>query len=224
MASENNKQARVETRKLVSESLDKGDSYSWNEQLYVRATGDMSKIPWADGNANPNLTQWLEGREVEPGIPALVIGCGLGDDAEDLSRRGYKVTAFDVSETAVAWCKKRFPDTKVDYVVADLFSAPAAWRRSFGLVVESYTLQTLPEQIRNRAMQALAQFVAPKGVLLVIARGRDLSDPKGDFPWPLLRDEFLAFGLGGLKEVFFEDYIDQEAPPVRRFRVEYRRP
>ena len=41
--------------------------------------------------ANPNLTQWLNEKQiVGNGQSALVVGCGLGDDAEELARRGFR--------------------------------------------------------------------------------------------------------------------------------------
>jgi hypothetical protein len=42
-------------------------------------------------------------------------------------------------------------------------------------------------------------------------------------PWPLKKDELSLFEAQGLRNVSFEDYKDKEDPPVRRFRVTYRR-
>ena len=71
---------------------------------------------------------------------------------------------------------------------------------------------------------AAARFVAPGGDLLVIARGREATDPPGTMPWPLLREELAEFTRAGLEERGFDDFLDAETPPVRRFRVHYRRP
>jgi hypothetical protein len=40
-------------------------------------------------------------------------------------------------------------------------------------------------------------------------------------PWPLTRHELDTLTQAGLIEVSFEDYFDNETPPVRRFRVLY---
>jgi hypothetical protein len=42
-------------------------------------------------------------------------------------------------------------------------------------------------------------------------------------PWPLAREEIDAFHALGLETVSFEEFLDDESPPVRRFRVELRR-
>ena len=54
-------------------------------------------------------------------------------------------------------------------------------------------------------------------------RGREPTAPKGEMPWPLAREELSLFKNHGLSEVIFEDYLDGEKPPVRRFRATYRK-
>ena len=214
---------RARARELARESLSRGDPVGWFEELYSGANGDERAIQWADMAPNPHLVAWLRrGNRRGEGQRALVVGCGLGDDAEELARLGYAVVAFDVSATAIAWCRRRFPGSSVDYQIADVLALPASWDRAFDLVVESYTLQVLPSEPRRRAIEAIRRCVAPGGVALVIARGRDPEDDPGQMPWPLTRSELGSFAQGGLSEVAFEDYFDGEQPPVRRFRVEYR--
>jgi hypothetical protein len=134
------------------------------------------------------------------------------------------VTAFDVSPTAIEWCYTRFPTTTVKYVVHDVLSEQCEWAADFDFVLESYTLQVLPVDVRARAISKIAEWVLPGGELLVIARGREPNDPPGTMPWPLLRTELDGFRTAGLEETSFEDFMDGESPPVRRFRVHYRRP
>lgn len=201
-----------------------GDPTEWFETLYAEGVDGDVAIPWADREPNPNLVEWFEDSPAAPdGGSALVVGCGLGDDAEALSARGFDVTAFDVSPTAIERCRERFPESTVTYRVSDLFDPPDDWTRSFGFVLESYTLQTLPRPERRAAVEAIAEFVAPGGTLLVVCRGRDDDEPEGELPWPLAKAEVLAFADEGLDPVSFEDYLDDETPPVRRFRAAFRR-
>ncbi len=213
---------RAKARELAQEFLQQNDPLGWFEALYAQADQDASAISWADLRPNPNLIEWL-GREAVngSGTRALKIGCGLGDDAEELARRGFRVTAFDIAPSAIAWCHARFPHSPVAYQTADLFHAPSEWRGAFDFVLEAYTLQVLPPELRAEAMAKIAEFVAPGGTLLVICRGRNADDSPGQMPWPLLRDELQCFMQHDLAECAFEDYLDQEDPPVRRFRVQY---
>jgi SAM-dependent methyltransferase len=154
------------------------------------------------------------------GRKALVVGCGLGDDAEALAGTGMQVTAFDISQTAVDWCKRRFPNSAVEYLQADVLSLPEHWAGMFDLVVEIYTLQVLVPELREQAMQSIARCVAQDGRLLLVCRGRDDSDSAGEFPWPLTKAELNAFTRMGLREQSFEDFIDGD---TRRFRIVYQR-
>ncbi len=194
------------------------------EAIYARAKGDPTGISWADLVPNPNLVRWLEAIDSKgAGKRAVVVGCGLGDDAEELVRRGFMTNAFDVSPTAIQWCRSRFPNSSVEYVVADLFQIASEWQDAFDIVLESYTLQVLPAQLRQQAISSVAALVAPGGTLLLIARGRDGVDPPGNSPWPLTREELGEFVLHGLEEQAFQDFMDEETPPVRRFVITYRR-
>jgi ubiquinone/menaquinone biosynthesis C-methylase UbiE len=214
---------RATAREIAHKYLDSGDPLGWFEDLYSRAGKDTSIIPWADLEPNPNLIDWLNQQGAPGSGRAIKIGSGLGDDAEELARRGFETTAFDISKSAIWWSRRRFPQSSVSYIVADLFSAPIEWNATFDLVVESYTLQVLPPNLRADAVRCIASFVVPGGSLLVIARGREPGEPEGKMPWPLTRDELSLFEAQGLREVSFEDYMDREVPPVRRFRVAYRR-
>jgi len=212
-------------REQLRQRVVRGDSAAY-EELYRSAKGDPSRIPWADLKPNHNLTAWLDrdmpGPSPGAGQRALVVGCGLGDDAEELARRGFAVTAFDISRTAIEWCTERFGPSRVGYVVANLLEPPTAWPRSFDFVLESYTIQAMPLELRQRALRQVADFVAPGGRLLIICRARDDSDPPGNLPYPLTRRELDLLWHVGLKQVSFEDYLDDARdPPIRRFRAAY---
>jgi ubiquinone/menaquinone biosynthesis C-methylase UbiE len=216
---------RKEARQLANAFLEKGDPLGWFEELYALSRSQNAVIPWADREVNPNLQEWLNRRQIDgQGKNALIIGCGLGDDAECFSGLSFETTAFDISPTAVAWCKERFPNTRVQYLVVDLFSLPDVWADRFDFVFESYTLQVIPNDLRPRAIRQIARCLKPGGRLLVIARGREEFDPRGEMPWPLARAELDAFTAQGLTETAFEDYRENAEPPVRRFRVEYQKP
>src|ERR1700749_2323026 len=123
------------------------------ETIYAQAGADLTGIPWASLRPMPALVGWLDRPPPPAGQTELVVACGLGDDAEEVSRRGYRVTAFDLVPAAIAHCRARFSGSAVDYQVADVFALPARWHQAFDLVVEIRTLQSLavPERPRVAA-------------------------------------------------------------------------
>ena len=193
------------------------------EDIYQRAGEDLDLIPWATLAPNFALEDWLAVHPAPQDASALVVACGLGDDAEGLARHGYRVTAFDISPTAIEQCRARFPESTVDYLVADLFDLPDAWADSFDVVVEIRTLQSLPLELRGQAALAIAKTIAPGGRLFVRTAARELDDPLTSRPWPLTRDELDAFLRAGLTEREF-----REEPPrggrFRTFTAVYQRP
>jgi SAM-dependent methyltransferase len=215
---------RDEVRRLARESIERGDAVGWFDELYRRAGEHWARIPWADLVPNPYLVEWIQ-REaiVGAGKSCLVVGCGLGDDAELLAERGFDVVAYDISATAIDGCRARFPASKVEYVVAAALVPPAPWLGRFALVFESYTLQVLPSDARARALRAIASTVGREGRLLVLCRAREKQEPEGELPWPLTREELDAFRGHGLTEVAVESFLDRETPPVRRFLALYER-
>lgn len=212
------------TQHLAKTYADRGDPNGWFEEFYARADGDIHKVYWADLSPNPRLLAWLENRNVPVEMRAITIGCGLGDDAEALAQLGYRVTAFDISPSAIALCQQRYPKSDVDYLVADLFACPAEWRQEFDLVYECNTIQILKGPTRTQAVAAITDLVAPGGELIVSCRSRNAEEEMDTFPLALDRQEINGFRRSGLVEAHFVAYDDNQEPPVPHFFAAYNRP
>ena len=141
-------------------------------------------------------------------------------------RRARELAAefIQISETAIRASRKRFPHSTVEYHAANLLAPPPHWRGQFDFVFEANTLQVLPASLRPPATKNIASFLPPGGLLLVVARGREPSDPEGQMPWPLTRSEISAFAVHGLEELLFDIIPDLDEPGVRRFRALFRLP
>jgi SAM-dependent methyltransferase len=209
----------------AADALGSGDPLAWFEKLYASAP-DESAIPWAGLEPHALFLEWLDATEPQPGR-ALVVACGLGDDAEELAARGFEVTAFDLAPSAIAWAKRRFPESSVSYVVANALDLPAEWAGAFDLVVEVYTLQALPAELRPAVGAAIVRCVAPGGTVVAVARARDDDAPPGEGPpWPLTSEELMSYlrtdGVYTLDRV--ADVGRAGAPGVSRMRLVLRRP
>ena len=158
----------AEPGRLVARALSAGDPTGWFEPLYAAAEEGAAVVPWDRGGA-PHwlLTAWAERKAPNgAGRRALVVGCGLGADAEYVAGRGFAVLAFDISASAIRAARRRFPGSTVDYRVADLLAPPAGWGQAFDLVVESQTVQALPDPPRRDAIGSIGRMVAPGRRLL----------------------------------------------------------
>ena len=218
--------ARRSARELAREFENTRDQLGWFDELYRSAAGDPAAVPWAGLAPSPLLQQQLDGAlaGIQPGSCA-VVGCGLGDDAEELARRGFKVSAFDLSVTAIDWCRTRWPDSSVQYRVADLLNLPPEMQGAFDFVVEINTLQAVPDDLRLRMLAPLAALLAPGGCLLVICRSRVEGQLIEGPPWALSRSELeLLCSRHGLELRSLHELIDDETPPRGRFVACYCRP
>jgi SAM-dependent methyltransferase len=211
---------------LAARSLAAGDATGWFEQLYAAGRAGSVAMPWSREHPHPLLASWTRERALDgTGLRAVVVGCGLGADAEHVAALGYDTLAFDVSSTGVELARGRHPGTVVRYVVADLLALPPDWTAAFDLVVEVYTVQALPEPPRRRAVGEVAGLVAPGGTLLVVAAARGEADPDPDGPpWPLTRAEVEAFAEDRLTAVRIDRVPDREDPAVGRWLAEFRNP
>jgi SAM-dependent methyltransferase len=144
------------------------------------------------GSANPVLV------DVAGSLPAgtaLDLGCGEGGDAIWLAGRGWRVTAVDVSATALDRASTHAAtagvEARIDFQQHDLaHSFPAG---AFDLVSAQY-LQSPVEFPRDRVLQTAASAVAPGGLLLVVTHASVApwswnQDPHTRFPTP---EEALA--------------------------------
>lgn len=213
---------RQKVKLLATEALQNAEPSAWFEVLYKEASGDAVQVPWAKLLPHPYLQNWLESYQPQTNNhKAIVIGCGLGDDAEALAAVGFSVTAFDISPTAIAWCKQRFPNSSVNYTVADLFNLPNEWQQGFDFVFESRNIQALPLSVRPKVISAIAQLVAINGTLLLITRIRDTDTEPDGPPWALSNAELSQFQQLGLPEIrryFFDEGIENI---VKHARIEY---
>lgn len=195
----------------------------WFEAVYALSGGDPVNVPWGNLVANPHLADWLAQNPGLHGLTALDVGCGLGDNAAALEEQGAEITAFDFVPRAVEWAERRFPDRRITFVAADLFSPPNEWRQALDFVHETYTLQALPPELLPAMRQALANFIKPGGRLLVICRARDEGQEIDGPPWPLARPDVEAFARCGLVLETLED-IPPGRTTHRHWRALLRKP
>jgi len=168
--------------------------------------------PWAIGAAEweeryasapavwsgrPNDALVAHTADLAPGT-ALDLGAGEGRDAVWLAQRGWRVTAVDLSATALARGARAAEEAgvAVRWVQADLATYDDPVRYD---LVTSHFLHLAPEARRGHVARA-ARLVAPGGTLLLVQHhALDLAAPAGRPQDPSMfpgadevRDELLA--------------------------------
>ena len=188
----------------------------WFDGLYQNNKKTHENIPWARQAVNPLLQTYLD-EEISHKGTALVIGCGLGDDARALELVGYDVTAIDVSQTVLDLAKERFAGSHIKFIKQDIFE----YTQTFDFVFEALTVQSLPIAFREKMIKAVAGTVVQGGRLLLVAHKKEevFEGP----PWPLTKEEVELFKTCGLTELSHELHTEDSKISNTRFRVLYKK-
>ncbi|MET8469208.1 class I SAM-dependent methyltransferase [Streptomyces sp. NPDC006422] len=117
-------------------------------------------------SGNPNGVLVDEVSDMRPG-QALDVGCGEGGDALWLARRGWRVTAVDVSEVALRRAAAAGDDVedRIAWARADLAVTPPP-AGAFDLVTVQYF--PLLRASGSAAARGIVDAVAPSGTLLFV--------------------------------------------------------
>jgi SAM-dependent methyltransferase len=124
--------------------------------------------PWDIGGPQPALAAVLDR---VPGRKVLDIGCGPGDLAIALARRGFDVTAVDISPVAIGLAQARAAGLPVHFEVQDAtrLSLPAA---PFDAVFDSGLLHSLHRRGAHAVdayLALLPGLAAPGATVFVLA-------------------------------------------------------
>lgn len=194
------------------------EATSWFDDYYKGASKQIETIAWAKGEPNPFLTEYLENFTGTPS-KAIVIGCGLGDDAFALYLAGFEVTAIDISPEAIAWAKERFEGADIDFRVADLFNLPDDLLGQFDFIFEAFTIQSLPLALRDRVITAISSLMRPHAKVLAVCNAK-LDHEKFDGPpWPLTFNELRLFTMKECRELEFSIYQNESTLSTLKVRA-----
>ena len=138
-------------------------------------------------SGRPNAQLVAEVGPLAPGR-ALDVGCGEGADAVWLARQGWRVTAVDISETALGRARGHAVDAgagvadRIEWVHGDVTTFDPGIRR-FDLVSAQFV--HLPGALRDAVHRRLAGAVDEGGVLVIVAHDpTDLETTVGRPPFP----------------------------------------
>lgn len=184
----------------------------WFEVLYSESNEGGEGVPWANMAPHPLFKSWISNNPIiGKGKSALVVGCGMGDDAIELEAAGFEVTAFDVSNSAIELCKKRFPNSKIKFVQADLIEGVSEWYKKFDFVLEIFTIQALPPKYEKILIQNISDFVSTNGKLVLIT---EVNDGKRTYengpPWLLNHEYPKLFKSCGLSQILHSSNTETE--------------
>ena len=145
-------------------------------------------IPTVEPRVNARLEEITA--DLTPG-EALDLGCGPGGDTLWLARRGWRVTAADISAVAIARLANRAHSLGLaDRITAERHDLVESFPAGRFDLVSAHYLHTSFELPRTRVLRTAAEALFPGGQLLVVDHGSIApwswnQDPDTRFPSPL---------------------------------------
>jgi ubiquinone/menaquinone biosynthesis C-methylase UbiE len=138
---------------------------------------DFDKPPWDIGEPQPALLEALAGHEI--GHRVLDAGCGTGELAIELARRGHDVTGIDISSAGIdiAKSKARAAGVAVDFHVGDATEMPGI-EGPFDAVVDSGLLHSLDSYDQQHYIARLRSLCRPGADVFVLAVSREGDGPE----------------------------------------------
>ncbi len=181
-----------------------GPHESW-EATYQKTP--PSELPWNAESVDSDLRDLLETVSVPPGI-AYDLGCGPGNDAAYLTQQGWKVTAVDIAESAIALAhktaRKAGVEGKIKFLTTDVLTLPKTGDAL--LVHDRGCFHTLPSKDWDDYRRTVAGLLIKGGVLTL--KVFSFKMPAGFGPYRFTPEEIQElfendFELEDLKEGVF---------------------
>ncbi|SRR5579871_2244995 len=182
-----------------------GSGATWEETYRQTAPGDL---PWNAGMADGDLKDLLESLSMDSG-KAYDLGCGPGHDAAYLAGQGFKVTAVDLSPTAVKLAKetaaKAGVEEKIQFATADVLALKGAGDAV--LVHDRGCFHTLPSDRWGDYAGVVSELLRKGGVLALKVFSFKVQGSLGPhgFTQEALEEVFeKTFELTAVKETIFQ--------------------
>ncbi len=134
-------------------------------EKFYRET-EEKKMPWYYPGLDPDLEAALHEMNITGGS-LLDIGTGPGTQALALARLGFKVTATDVSETAITLCRAKAREMGLDIKFIDENILHSTLSPGFDVIFDRGCFHALRPTEREHYTEVVHALLHPEGVLFL---------------------------------------------------------
>ena len=142
--------------------------YAAYEERYK--TAHAHGVSWASDVSTPIVMEMLEKYKINQKHLLLEIGCGEGRDSKTVLEHGFQLMATDISEEAIAYCKKIMPEYQSSFGVLDCLSDEVDTRYDFIFAVAVIHMLVLDED-RDGFYRFVRKHLTSNGVALICTMG-----------------------------------------------------
>ncbi len=175
------------------------------------------ETPWDSGQPSNQLLRVLDAQRIAP-CRMLELGCGSGTNAIALARRGFQVTAVDVSKVAIerAQQKAQAAGVNIEFHVADIAALPPLGP-PFDFVFDRGVYHHMRRASLAVFLDVLARTTRSGGLYLTLAGNANEARPQEEGP-PQVHEEEMCrelsplFELVELREFRFDGVVIEGHP------------
>lgn len=134
------------------------------EVLYQQQ--EVESMPWFNPELDDDLKQTLDELGLQSGR-MLDLGTGPGTQAMQLARRGFEVTATDISEAAIRLAREKAEAQELDLTWMQDDILDTRLTRQFDLIFDRGCFHVLPPERRQDYVSIVRGLLKPGGYLFL---------------------------------------------------------
>ncbi|MFL6361267.1 MAG: class I SAM-dependent methyltransferase [Nitrososphaeraceae archaeon] len=170
----------------------------------------VETMPWYNENLDYDLENELDQRKITKG-KFLDLGTGPATQAIWLAKRGFNITASDLSESAIKRARNVYANQKnIDFIVDDILNSKLK-ENEFDYIFDRGCFHVLLPADRQRYITTIKQIMKDNGILFL----KCFSDkePRQEGPYKFsqegIGDVFSKyFRIDSIKETVYQGTLD----------------
>ena len=143
---------------------------------YYKAYDERYKVihqkgfSWAGDAPSPIVLETIAKYGMAPDQEILEIGCGEGRDAKAVLEAGFNLTATDISQEAIRYCKEKFPAFAPRFQILDCLADKVSSRYDFIYAV-AVVHMLVADKDRDGFYRFIREHLKEDGLALVCSMG-----------------------------------------------------
>lgn len=181
----------------------------------------LKKIPWRSAPATW-FYRLVDNETIQAG-KALELGCGTGEKAVFLAKRGFKVAAVDISQTAIKYARKfaRKEGVKIDFYAKDATDLSFLKNRKFNFVLDFANLHGIVRGKQQIYAREIVKHIKAGGLFFLRCFSRRTPNRNKDY--------FIDPVVGDWKVWYFSEkdiveLFDGSFKILKRHKEDYKTP
>ncbi len=162
----------------------------------------VSKMPWFYSKLDPDIEKTLKQLKLKKGA-ALDLATGPGTQAIALCKKGWKVTASDISESALQKAKIRAQKLPINWIQDDILKPKL--KNSFDLIIDRGCFHIFAPSKRKIYIRNITRLLNKNGVLLLKCFSH--LQPGKIGPYRFKKDEIQKLFNKSLSVVSIQDSV-----------------